>query len=45
MVDAMSQALSKMLNEYTFDVEEKIEALPFALQTENEYAEGVYMDW
>ena len=45
MVDAMSQALSKMLNEYTFDVEEKIEALPFALQTENEGYGEVYVDW
>lgn len=45
MVDAMSQALSKMLNEYTFDVEERVETLPYALRTENEYAEGVYMDW
>lgn len=45
MVDAMSQALSKMLNEYTFDVEEKIEALPFALQTENEYCGEGYVDW
>lgn len=45
MVDAMSQALSKMLNEYTFDAEEKIEALPFALQTENEYCGEGYVDW
>lgn len=45
MVDAMSQALTKMLNEYTFDVEEKIEALPFALQTENEYCGEGYVDW
>lgn len=45
MVDAMSQALSKMLNEYTFDVGEKVEALPFALQTENEDYGEVYVDW
>ena len=46
MVDAMSQALSKMLNEYTFEVEEKVETLPEALRTEEDYqCEGVYMDW
>lgn len=45
MVDAMSQALSKMLNEYSFAVEEKVETLPYALRTENECIEGVYMDW
>lgn len=46
MVDAMSQALSKMLNDYTFEVEEKVETLPEALRTEEDYqCEGVYMDW
>lgn len=46
MVDAMSQALSKMLNDYTFEVEEKVETLPEALRTEEDYqCEGGYMDW
>lgn len=45
MVDAMSQALSKMLNEYTFEEEKVVNRLPFALQNDNEVIEGVYVDW
>lgn len=44
MVDGMSQALSKMINDYSIEEIKVKDLLPFALQTDQEY-DGGYIEW